>query len=310
MKDAARVIDFFARNNICLVALTGGEPLLHPRLFDIMEELVRRNIVIAYLTTNNTLINDDIARHLGKAHINIVGVSVNLDFFCLPTGEIRKKEAARIRKATALLKKHSVNFYGGVILSQYTKDVRSVCETMRGLGFEKISFSYPQTEQKSSWKAFSDAPYLKFSKEEAKNIFNQLISMKREGRYPIYNTSDSLNEFLRFYSNEPLKYPCVCGDKMFYVDWDSNLFPCFTLSQKIGNILDGVEIKPCGPHHERCLQHAFKDPGLFYCALANIYEIKDLLFAGNLGGCWNRIRNKRTRDSVGALWEIARSPFI
>jgi len=283
---------------------------MHPHLFEIMEELVKRKIVIAYLTTNNTLISEETAQRLGGIPINIVGVSVKLDFFLLRDGECRQKEIERIKRATGLLKKYKVNFYGGVILSQYTKNIRLVCETMRGLGFDKISFSYPQTEQKSSWRAFSDAPYLVFSAGEAKDIFGKIMEIKQEGRYPVYNTRESLMEFVRYCSGERLKYPCVCGDKMFYIDWECDLYSCFTLSNRLGNILKGVEIRPRGPHYERCIQHAFKDPGIFYCALGNLYEIKDLFFARKIGKCCSNLGGKQARDSISALCEIAKSPFI
>lgn len=308
--EAKKVIRFFKRNNIGLVALTGGEPMLHPRLFDIMEEIVRQGMVIAYLTTNNTLINEENAKRMAKIPINIVGVSVRLDFFLLKEGPARQREVARIKKATGLLKKYKVNFYGGVIISKLTSDILRVCETMKELGFDKVSFSYPQTVQKSSWKAFSDLPAFSFSAKEAKEIVDTIKKIKKKGSYPIYNTGESLDEFVRYYQGKPLKYPCVCGDKMFYVDWNCDLYGCFTLSNRIGNVLKGVKIRPCGPHCERCLQHAFKDPGIFYCALGNLYEIRDLLLAAKLGACAARLRKKETVDSIRALLEIAKSPFI
>lgn len=308
--NARKVIDFFVRNNIRLVALTGGEPMMHPYLFEIMEELNRRDIIIAYLTTNNTLINDKTAKRLGELQPNIVGVSVRLDFFLLKDEKAKRREKARIRKVTGLLEKYGVNFYGGVILSRYTQDIAATCRTMKRLGFGKISFSYPQTEQKSSWKAFSDETYFAFSAQDAKSIFDQIMGIKRKGTYSVYNTEESLREFLRYYSGEPLKYPCVCGGKMFYVDWNCDLYNCFTLSEKLGNILKGAKIRPREPHYERCLQHAFKDPGIFYCALGNLYEIRDLLFRGRIDQCFARITDEKTIDSVAALYGIARSPFI
>ena len=310
LEDAKKTISFFQKNNIGLVALTGGEPLMHPHIWGIIEELNKKNIVIAYLTTNNTLLNEENAKRIGKLNINIVGVSVKLDYFLMKDSEAKRKETERIKKATYNLKKYKVNFYGGVILSKHTKDIHSLCNTMKSLGFEKVSFSYPQTEQHSSWKAFNNSDYLNLSKEEAEKITKEILEIKKKKIIPIYNTEESLKEFLRYYSGEPPKYPCYCGNKMFYIDWDNNIYKCFTLSHKLGNILDGTELKTNLPHKEKCLQHAFKDPSIFYSGLDEFYKIKEFLLKGKIKSCINCIKDKKSKDSLKSLLEIATSPFI
>jgi SynChlorMet cassette radical SAM/SPASM protein ScmF len=59
------------------VKLTGGEPTLHPQIFEIVEYLDSENIAI-FMETNGTLIDDKMARFLkSKPHFDFISVSVD-----------------------------------------------------------------------------------------------------------------------------------------------------------------------------------------------------------------------------------------
>jgi len=59
-----------------LVILSGGEPLLRGDLFEIIEELKSKGIKVA-LSTNGTLITDEVAKMIRKAEVDYVGVSLD-----------------------------------------------------------------------------------------------------------------------------------------------------------------------------------------------------------------------------------------
>lgn len=59
-----------------LVCITGGEPLVHPRFFDVVETV--RDLGFNWgMTTNATLIDDDVARRLVDAGMKTVAVSLD-----------------------------------------------------------------------------------------------------------------------------------------------------------------------------------------------------------------------------------------
>ena len=59
-----------------MVCLTGGEPMLHPELFEIIV-LARRMGFPVGITTNGTLINDASARKLSHSGLNTVAISID-----------------------------------------------------------------------------------------------------------------------------------------------------------------------------------------------------------------------------------------
>jgi MoaA/NifB/PqqE/SkfB family radical SAM enzyme len=308
-EDIAKAVAFFRKNNVRMVALTGGEPLIYPHLEEILMQLKKEKIVVGYIATNGTLLTQEKARMLAKYDVNIIGLSVNLDYFLL-TGKKREQETERIRKVTRLLKDSKINFYGGVILSKVTKDVRKTCSIMQSLGIDCISFSYPQLEQKSSYRAASDDELLDLTRKEADSIVRQIRQIKREGKVKVYNTFQSLDEFERYYQGKEMMFGCMAGRRMFYLDWDLDLYKCFTLPKKIGNLSKVRRLPECNADCKKCLQHAFKDPSIFYHAIEGAYGVRDSMFSARFGTAARIASSKNSVNSGKALIEIATSPFI
>ncbi len=303
LEDIDIAIDFFKDNNVKMVALTGGEPLMLPHLKDLVEKLRMNNIVIAYIATNGTLVDDEKAKILAQA--NITGLSVNLDYF-LSEGSPRAAEGERIRNVVSALKRNSVNFYGGVIISKITKDIEKTCNEMRSLGIEKISFSYPQMKQ-ISYMAASEDPLLDLSGDEVVKVVEEIKAIKK--RIPVYNTDESLDEFARYYGGRGFCYSCMGGRRIFYLDWNLDLYPCFN-KKKIGNLNEVNKLPSCEASCKKCSQHAFKDPSIFYHAIEGLYLIKRDIFSGDISAAYETLKSEQMRGSAKSLFEIARGPFI
>ena len=60
------------------INLSGGEPLLHPKIFDIIK-IIKRYRLILTMTTNGTLINDRIAEKIVSSKINGLVISIDGD---------------------------------------------------------------------------------------------------------------------------------------------------------------------------------------------------------------------------------------
>lgn len=70
------LIDQLAQIGVLSLTLTGGEPLLHPRLFDIMK-YARKKRLSLLLFTNGTLIIPQIAQKLYQLHVYRAAVSID-----------------------------------------------------------------------------------------------------------------------------------------------------------------------------------------------------------------------------------------
>ncbi len=73
--DLRRLIGEMASLNPSLVVLTGGEPLIRDDIFDIIAELRRRGLKVA-LSSNGTLINEELAREIASLGVAYVGISL------------------------------------------------------------------------------------------------------------------------------------------------------------------------------------------------------------------------------------------
>ena len=71
-----RVIRQAAEARVFQIALGGGEPLLHPRLLD-MVRLARRSRIVPNLTTNGNLLTIDVATTLREAGLGQAQISLN-----------------------------------------------------------------------------------------------------------------------------------------------------------------------------------------------------------------------------------------
>ncbi|MBI2438179.1 MAG: radical SAM protein, partial [Lentisphaerae bacterium] len=76
LAEGFRLIDDLADFGVPVLLFSGGEPLLHPAIFKLIEHAVKRNMR-AVLSTNGTLITAEAAERLGAAGIAYVGISLD-----------------------------------------------------------------------------------------------------------------------------------------------------------------------------------------------------------------------------------------
>ncbi|MFC1642793.1 radical SAM protein [Myxococcota bacterium] len=276
LADAKKAIAVLARSNIRLVSLTGGEPLLHPHLFEICDEVNRCGIEISYIPTNGLLVDDERAKLLKRARAKVVGISIE------PLGKDGMGVTRKIKDlhgvvagARERLDRQGVANYAGILLSTATRDIRATLSLARELGFTKVSFSYPQLEQDSTYVAARKTSVIELSAADVAEMVSAIKAAKRSFRgLAIYNTDESLDDLVRFYRQEPRRYPCWGGRRLYYMDWHFDLYPCFALSRRYGNVLHmdqllaGQEASLC----DLCTQQAFRDFGPLYRGIGAIAE--------------------------------------
>lgn len=76
LKEAKGFLDELAEMQVFYINIGGGEPLLHPNFFEIVEYATQKEIGVNF-STNGTLIDRSIARHI--AELDYVDVQVSLD---------------------------------------------------------------------------------------------------------------------------------------------------------------------------------------------------------------------------------------
>jgi MoaA/NifB/PqqE/SkfB family radical SAM enzyme len=311
-EDARKAIDILYDSNFRMTSITGGEPLMNPDVFRICDYLHKKNMIITYIPTNGILVTDYVAKRLKDADVRLVGISIDLEDG-RGMGLTRKipNLSHVVIHARECLEKAGIKTYAGVLLTRSTVDIARIVKLVANLGFDKIVFSYPQVIQSSSYMASrGDIQDLFLTVSELERAIAAIKSTKSSSGINIHNPNTSLDELLRFYHDVPRRFKCHAGSKLFYLDWNLDLYRCFTLPKKYGNLLDLKNVTFEEELCDLCTQQAFRDHDPFYYLASVLMESKELFFDGHLLSAMKLFLKKDTRDSLRTLSEFLSGSFV
>jgi hypothetical protein len=97
------------------------------------------------------------------------------------------------------------------------------------------------------------------TKKELKNVVSKIIELKKKG-HKITNNLEYLKDVINSLDGKS-KYPCYGGSKLFYLDWNLNLYPC--MSKGVGNKIEEVSFHNLESPCTDCLIQCFREPSLF-----------------------------------------------
>jgi MoaA/NifB/PqqE/SkfB family radical SAM enzyme len=126
-----RYIDHLADLGTCIITFTGGEPLLHPNLDQLVSRVVSHNMVCTSIT-NGFLLTSQWVERLNRAGLEVLQVSVdNLD-----PNESSQKSFNLLKKKLGVLKeaRFKVNI-NAVLGSSPIEETRELARQIRDLGF-------------------------------------------------------------------------------------------------------------------------------------------------------------------------------
>ena len=211
------------------VGITGGEPLLHPGIFDIIKELKKNNIIV-HLNTNGTLNSDENIKNIVESGVD--SVTVSIDNYGKEHDKLRgvpvtfNKSIEMVKK----LKKAGINRIGicTLLMGQNISHIERLSELAKELDIE-ISFS-----------GF-DIGLLKYNINDKKKIYqnfneniDKILSLREKNKQIIV-----LPEYLE-YMKKQIKYEntikwCRAGYVTCLIRSNGDVVPCYQLPS-IGNI--------------------------------------------------------------------------
>src|SRR5579859_1212624 len=135
LKDLLARVDHLAALKTASITFTGGEPLLHPELDQVIRAARGHGMIVTMITNGFRLSRDWIAR-LNAAGLQ--GMQISIDN--LKPDEVSMKSLSSVERKLALLQKHAkfkvnVNSVLGVI-GERTQDVITVAETAAKYGLQ------------------------------------------------------------------------------------------------------------------------------------------------------------------------------
>lgn len=236
-----------------VVSVSGGEPLLHPQIGDIVEGLVAQGRWV-FLCTNGLLLRGSLARLRPDKRLCFV---VHLDGTARVHDQVTGRPGAYAEAVAAIAAARRQGFRVATNTTAFhgsdAADMHELFRTLAGLGVEGImlspGYAYEQVSERE----------LFLQREEAVRVFRQILD---GGKFPFYDNPLFL-DFLR----GDVTYPCSAWAIPTYtvLGWR---VPCYLIADRhttdLGEILNPDLWKRYGPGNDPrctgCMLHAGFEP--------------------------------------------------
>jgi len=203
-----RRVDRLGELGTSVVTISGGEPLLHPDLDDIIRQMVKRRIVSG-LITNGYLLTSDRVQRLNRAGLEWLQISIDN----VNPDEVSKKSLKVLEKKLQLLAEHAdfhVNINsvvgGGVSNPQ---DALTIGKRALGLGFSStVGIIHDGQGQ------------LQPLKDDERAIYHEMKQLERRSFTRINSFQDNIAQ------GRPNQWRCRAGGRYLYICEDGLVHYC------------------------------------------------------------------------------------
>lgn len=248
LEDIKRLGDEADELGVYEIDIQGGEPLLNPNLFQILEALGTKRFY-TYITTNGWLLDEAMANKLAQYGLDRVSVSIDA-FTEAEHDRFRCKPGSFKRAIQALehVKKAEMKAYVNIVVGHYnaqSKELEDFLDFLSENGYGIVfNCASPTGNWKGNYEAMltaEDSRHLEKLKEKHKDIIRDL--------WNYFNPMDKLN------------YGCPAVN-LFYVNPLGDILPCPYIHTRLGNIkedslkdilLRGFQVRYFSEYSEKCL---------------------------------------------------------
>ncbi len=253
-----RAVDILYERGIRFITLVGGEPTLHPDIFDIVSYAVNRGIQPS-IVTNGSRLSSDYVRRLKAAGLKTLFISMDAASDERHEGNRGLPGVCgRIREATEACNRLGINAVASVTINRLIDDIPDMLEYLSRLGLHTVNFAYPKRMLHSAALSFShDSNLIDYTPQELSAILETIRSLK--GRYAILNSEEALSEILRFVRGEPQLFPCQAGYRYFYIDYYLDIYRCDFWPEKMCSVLDFKDHPFVRDHCTQCISGCYRD---------------------------------------------------
>jgi radical SAM protein with 4Fe4S-binding SPASM domain len=228
-----KVIDFL--NKIpekITVGFGGGEPLMVPYFFEVLQSLYNKNIK-HHFTTNGLLLDESVADQI--KYLGVSRVTVSLDGLKINHEYLRGAQTFDISlKAIEMLVKRGVTVYIGMTITRLNyNDILPIAKLGKELGVSVVSyFRYIPDHNRNS--IFNHDKYSLF--ESAKRLLEVKYSLVDNSFNIFYERLAKFTFLLD--EKELLSTLCRSINGLSNIDYLGNFYICPYLHKNIGNIWD------------------------------------------------------------------------
>jgi len=294
----SRALPILYRRGIRHMTLQGGEPLVHPQIVRLVSEIVGAGISCAVITNGwflSRYIDALAAAGLDRLIVSIDSADITEHEDHRGLQGLERRLTDGIRRARAC----GISVQASVTVSRLVRYDR-LPDTLRRLGFDDVSFSYPRREPLgSSSLVYADSPLVDLDQDDLLQALDEIGQLKR--RFPVMNPHASLKEVRRYVRGEPQNIPCIGGHKYFYLDWDLNIWRCEAWSRPLGSVFDLDAIpdqrEPCNA----CMMGCYRSASMLMHAPIAAADAGRAFSAGKIKTGLALLFRRGVADSLGAM---------
>ncbi len=300
---ALEALEILYRQGVRYLVITGGEPLLHRSLAEIISQASRLGMTVL-LVTNGSLLSEKTIFQLANAGVTSFIISID-------AATVKQHEdnrglpgvCRRIFEANQTLSRLKLSSTASTTMSRLV-DYGALPDFLLSLGFSSVTFSYPLTTLSSSFLGYAQSDLIDFNGEELVEAFEKVKEMKK--RFPVVNPTPSLEEMVRFLRKEEQRYPCLGGYQYFYLDWNLDLWRCHLWETPMCSIdeFDGSQRIRDGC--TRCMIDCYRDASVLHHIGISFYDAVQCLRSGRPVKAVKALLRKGNKGSLRALWEELR----
>lgn len=297
-------LEILYRRGIRYVSFFGGEPLLHPRLPDMIAMAVAKGMGPAMIT-NGWLLP---ARLDELAASGLKTVYISIDAARLADHEANrglKGLGDRIRAATAKMPSLGMTPLAQITMSKLIDDYHALVPLLRELGFQAVAFSYPQRKRLGSsslaWSA--DSALVNFTDLELVRAFDAVDDLRRT--FHVNNPRASVADMKRHLRGESEHFVCYGGYKSFYMDWNFDIWRCDAWGERMCSVWQFAETPLVRDGCTACTSDCYRDSSVMLHFAVSLSDALDSLKGGHVLSALKTIVDRRNFESLAAVAENA-----
>lgn len=246
LKDIQLVFDFLAKNRDekFLLGISGGEPFLHPNLPEILSLAKQYQFENITITTNGSLITNNILKMLNDYKFKNLILQVSLDSSNATTHDSFRNHVGSFDKVINLLKNISnYEFISSAVRSTITgntiDEVDEIVELVYRASGQEITFSFvkPVGAAQNSQLVLTSA--------QRKLLVQKVLQAneKYKGKIVVSSSdplrvllSPDIDQYITMCEDELMLGGCVAGVAAFNVNVNGDVTPCSMMSEAILNL--------------------------------------------------------------------------
>jgi MoaA/NifB/PqqE/SkfB family radical SAM enzyme len=300
-EDGLRALEILRKQGVGFMVFTGGEPTVHRNWVDFLKTSDSLGMVNLMVTNGSTLSTRTIEKF---QEAKLSGVIISIDSQDLASHEANRGlpgVTGKIRDHMAALKQAGIGATASVTLNRLITDFDRLPDTLRELGFEAVTFSFPLTTLDSSYLGASESDLVSFSKEEIHSWIERVEGLKK--RFSVLNPTASLKDMHAFLDGSEQAFPCLGGWKQFYLDWNLLLWRCNSWNKPMCHVFDFDGSQKVRDGCQSCMVDCFRDASVQQYVALSFSDSLQALKNGHVRQALSHIVDRRNITSLGSALE-------